>query len=120
MYINLFDIELPLLLFISHIEEIILLELDIFESTETIILAITGIFSLMLLGLSISAYLKTRLNKILFAAAAFALFGIQLLVESLEEHFETLLDTEFMSIVTASMTLGILVLFFLAIVKKNN
>lgn len=95
-----------------------LLELDIFESTETIILAITGIFSLLLLGLSISAYLKTRLNKILFAAAAFALFGIQLLVESLEENIE-FLDTEFISIITSAMTLGILVLFFLAIVKKK-
>ena len=115
MYIN-FDTILSLLFVHSGM----LLELDIFEGTETIILAITGMFSLLLLGLSISAYLKTRLNKILFAAAAFALFGIQLLVESLEEHFETLLDTEFMSIVTASMTLGILVLFFLAIVKKNN
>ncbi len=95
-----------------------LLELDIFKSTETIILAITGIFSLLLLGLSISAYLKTRLNKILFAAAAFALFGIQLLIESLEENIE-FLDTEFISIITSAMTLGILVLFFLAIVKKK-
>ncbi|TVP41794.1 hypothetical protein [Candidatus Nitrosocosmicus arcticus] len=96
-----------------------LLELDIFESTETIILAITGIFSLLLLGLSISAYLKTRLNKILFAAAAFALFGIQLLIESLEENIE-FLDMQFISIITSAMTLGILVLFFLAIVKKSR
>lgn len=110
-----FDMTLPLLFFHSGL----LLELDIFESTETVILAITGIFSLLLLGLSISAYIKTRLNKILFAAAAFALFGIQLLIESLEENIE-FFDTQFMSIITAAMTLGILVLFFLAIVKKNN
>lgn len=110
-----FDMTLPLLFVHSGL----LLELDIFESTETVILAITGIFSLLLLGLSISAYIKTRLNKILFAAAAFALFGIQLLIESLEENIE-FFDTQFMSIITAAMTLGILVLFFLAIVKKNN
>ena len=110
-----FDMTLPLLFVHSGL----LLELDIFESTETVILAITGIFSLLLLGLSISAYIKTRLNKILFAAAAFALFGIQLLIESLEENIE-FFDTQFMSIITATMTLGILVLFFLAIVKKNN
>lgn len=97
-----------------------LLQIDSYEGIETIILAITGIFSLLLLGISISAYRKTGLKRILFAAAAFALFGIQLLVESLEENVEFLLDTEFMSIVTASMTLGILILFFLAIVKKNN
>ena len=110
-----FDMTLPLLFVNSGL----LLELDVFESTETVILAITGIFSLLLLGLSISAYIKTRLNKILFAAAAFALFGIQLLIESLEENIE-FFDTQFMSIITATMTLGILVLFFLAIVKKNN
>jgi hypothetical protein len=96
-----------------------LLELDIYESTETIILAITGIFSLLLLALSISAYMKSRLNKILFAAAAFALFGIQLLIESLEENIE-FLDTQLISIITSAMTLGILILFFLAIIKKSR
>ena len=110
-----FDTILPMLFVHSGM----LLELDIFESTETIILAITGIFSLLLLGLSISAYMKTRLNKILFAAAAFALFGIQLLIESLEENIE-FLDTQFISIITSAMTLGILLLFFLAIVKKSR
>jgi hypothetical protein len=114
MYIN-FDTILSLLFIHSGM----LLELDLFESTETIILAITGIFSLLLLGLSISAYLKTRLNKILFAAAAFALFGIQLLIESLEENIE-FLDTQFVSIITSAVTLGILVLFFFAIVKKSS
>ena len=51
-----FDMTLPMLFVHSGM----LLELDIFENTETIILAITGIFSLLLLGLSISAYMKTR------------------------------------------------------------
>jgi len=97
-----------------------LLQIDSYEGIETIILTIAGIFSLLLLGISISAYAKTGLKRILFAAAAFAIFGIQLLVESLEENFEFLLDTEFISIVTAAMTLCILVLFFLAIVRKNN
>ena len=114
MYV-IFDMTFPLLFVHSGM----LLELDLFESTETIILATTGIFSLLLLGLSISAYMKTRLNKILFAAAAFALFGIQLLIESLEENIE-FFDTQFISVITSAMTLGILVLFFLAIVKKNN
>lgn len=110
------DLVIPLLI----INVMPLLQIDSYEGIETIILAITGIFSLLLLGISISAYRKTGLKRILFAAAAFALFGIQLLVESLEENIEFLFDTEFMSIVTASMTLGILLLFFLAIVKKNN
>jgi len=110
-----FDATLPLLFVYAGM----FLELNVIEGIETIILTITGIFSLLLLGLSISAYRKTGLKKILFAATAFALFGVQLLVESLEENFD-FLDTDIMSIIMTSMTLGILILFFLAIVKKNN
>lgn len=92
---------------------------DIFENVETVIVAVTGIFSLLLLALSISAYRKTGLRKIMYAAAAFALFGIQLLFESIEDTFEVL-DIGYGSVITSSMTLAILVLFFLAIVQKNK
>jgi hypothetical protein len=95
------------------------LQTEVFEDVETVIMAVTGIFSLLLLALSISAYRKTGIKKIIYAAAAFALFGIQLLFESLEEVIEVL-DTGFGSIITSSMTLAILVLFFLAIVQKNR
>jgi hypothetical protein len=95
------------------------LQTEVFEDVETVIMAVTGIFSLLLLALSISAYKKTGITKIIYAAAAFALFGIQLLFESMEEIFEVL-DTGFGSIITSSMTLAILVLFFLAIVQKNR
>jgi hypothetical protein len=95
----------------------LLLQTQVFEDTETVIVAITGIFSLLLLALSISAYKKTGIRKILYAAAAFALFGIQLLFESFEDIFEVW-DTGFGSVITASMTLAILVLFFLAITQK--
>jgi hypothetical protein len=67
----------------------------------------------------ISAYRKTGLKKIIYAAAAFGLFAIQLLIESLEETFEVL-DTGYGSVITSSLTLAILVLFFLAIVQKNK
>ena len=97
----------------------LLLQTDLFENVETIIIAVTGIFSLLLLALSISAYRKTGLKKIIYAAAAFALFGIQLLFESLEEIFEVL-DTGYGYVITSSMTLAILILFFLAIVQKNK
>ena len=95
------------------------LQTDIFENIETIIVAVTGIFSLLLLALSISAYRKTGSKRIIYAAMAFALFGIQLLFESLEDTIEAL-DTGYGSVITSSMTLAILVLFFLAIVQKNK
>jgi hypothetical protein len=94
------------------------LQTEVFENVETAIVAATGIFSLLLLALSISAYRKTGLKKIVYAAAAFALFGIQLLFDSLEETFKVL-DTSYGSVIAASMTLAILVLFFLAIVQKK-
>ena len=81
-------------------------------------MAVTGIFSLLLLALSISAYRRTGLKKIIYARH-FALFGIQLLFDSFEDTFEVL-DIGHGSVITSSMTLAILVLFFLAIVQKNK
>jgi hypothetical protein len=96
---------------------ILLLQTQVFDNVEIIIIAVTGFFSLLLLALSISAYRKTGFRNIIYAAAAFAIFGIQLLFESFKDTFETW-DTGVGSVITASMTLAILVLFFLAIVKR--
>ena len=97
----------------------LLLQTEFFDSIESAIQAATGIFSILLLALSISAYRRTGFKKIIYAAAAFALFAVQLLFESLEDTFEVL-DTGYGSVLASSMTLAILVLFFLAIVQKNK
>jgi hypothetical protein len=110
-----FGLEIMLLIAFSGL----LLQTDLFENVETIIIAVTGIFSLLLVALSISAYRRTGLKKVIYAATAFALFGIQLLFEPVEETFEVL-DTGYGSVITSSMTLAILILFFLAIVQKNK
>jgi hypothetical protein len=96
----------------------LLLQSELFEGIERTIQAATGIFSVLLLALSISAYRRTGLKKIIFAAVAFALFAVQLLIESLEDTFEVL-DTGYGSVITSAMTLAILVLFFIAIVQKK-
>ena len=90
-----------------------------YDSIESVILAATGIFSLLLLALSILAYKRTGLKKIIFAAIAFSLFAVQLLLESIEDIF-LLGDLPIMDILSSAMTLAILVLFFLAIVRKNS
>ena len=90
-----------------------------YDSMESAILAATGIFSLLLLALSILAYRRTGLRKIIFAAIAFSLFAVQLLLESIEDIF-LLGDLPIMDILSSAMTLAILVLFFLAIVRKSN
>jgi hypothetical protein len=96
-----------------------LFEEEWYESIESVILAATGIFSLLLLALSILAYKRTHIKKIVFAAIAFSLFAIQLILGSLEEAFGILEEPPIGDILISSMTLAILVLFFLAIVKKE-
>jgi hypothetical protein len=91
-----------------------------YESIESIILAASGVFSLLLLSLSVLAYKRTGIKKIIFAAIAFSLFAIQLILEALEETTGILEEPPIGDILSSAMTLAILVLFFLAIVRKNN
>ncbi len=77
-----------------------------------------GIFSIILFALCITAYRNTGIKKILFAAAAFGLFAIQLLVDSLEDYIE-FFEEGITDILVALITLAILILFFVAIVKKR-
>jgi hypothetical protein len=85
--------------------------------TQAIKIAIAA-FSLLLLGLSISAYRKTAIKRILYAAIAFGLFAIQMFFDYLEDAAEGF-DTAYSDIIFYGITLAILVLFFVAIVRKR-
>ena len=85
--------------------------------TQAIKIAIAA-FSLLLLALSISAYRKTAFKKILYAAVAFGLFAIQMFVDYLEDAVEAF-DTPYTDVIFFGITLAILVLFFMAIVRKR-
>jgi len=80
-------------------------------------IAIVG-FSLILFGLTIKAYVVSGLKKILFAAGAFGLFSINLFFEYAEETFDWFEDTE-SEIISTFIFLIILILFFVAIIKKK-
>jgi len=93
-----------------------------FEPYEPIMQAIKiaiAAFSLLLLGLSISAYRKTTLKRILYAAIAFGLFAIQMFFDYLEDAVEGF-DTAYSDIIFYGITLAIVVLFFLAIDRKKQ
>ena len=75
-------------------------------------------FSLLLLGLSISAYRKTAFKGIIYAAIAFGLFAAQLLFDYLEDTIESLAQP-YNDAIYYAMTLAILVFFFLAIVRRK-
>jgi hypothetical protein len=85
--------------------------------TQAIKIAIAA-FSLLLLALSISAYKRTALKRILYASIAFGLFAIQMFFDYLEDAVETF-DTAYTDIIFFGITLAILVLFFMAIVRKK-
>ncbi len=86
---------------------------------EGIIKVIIVVFALLLLTVSISAYKRLRIKKMAYAAGAFSLFAIQLLYEYLEQHFH-FLDLPYPDIILASITLAIVVLFFIAILKNDR
>lgn len=96
----------------------VLLEIDLFDGLENTIAVGIGIFSLLLLALSITAYRKTGLRITIYAIIIFALFAIQ----QLFDYFENIipeLDTPVTGVLVDSLTLIILVLFFLAIVRPK-
>jgi hypothetical protein len=76
-------------------------------------------FSVLLFGLSISAYRKTALKGIIYAAAAFGLFSVQLFFDYAEDAVEGW-EQPYNDVIYYAMTLGILILFFLAVVRRNK
>lgn len=95
----------------------IFLQIEQFSVDEVIEFGII-VFSLVLFGLSLSAYRNSGLKRILFAAGAFALFAVQLGLDYIEEFFD-FLEEDSTDIILSLVTLGILILFFLAIVKRK-
>ena len=110
--ISLFLPQIPVL----DVEEFDEIEIEHFDDIEFGIDAVIGVFALLLFSLSILAYKRTRLKMMVYAAGAFVLFAIQLLLQSLEETYD-FLESPLTDIMTSALTLAILVLFFLAIVR---
>jgi len=75
-------------------------------------------FSVLLLGLSLSAYKKTALKSVIYAAVAFGLFAAQLLFDYLEDAVQGWQQPH-NDVIFYAMTLAILVLFFLAVVRRR-
>jgi hypothetical protein len=94
--------------------------IGIYDTIEGIIYLIAAIFSIILLALSITAYRNTGLKKIKYAIVAFGLFAAFLLDEYLETTFKASVYILFTDLILPSMTLAVVVLFFLAIIKKDS
>lgn len=77
------------------------------------------VLSISLFALSLIAFRRSGLTRILFASAAFALFAIQLFLELGDDLINFVSDVE-ADIILSVITLAILLLFFLAILRKNS
>ena len=93
-------------------------EIDSFESLENGVALGIAIFSILLLALSINAFKKTGLKVTIYAIIIFALFAVQQFIDYLDNIFVEL-DIPITDVIISSMTLAILVLFFLAIVRTK-
>jgi hypothetical protein len=91
---------------------------DPFEGLENALALGIGIFSILLLALSITAYRKTGLKLTIYAIIIFPLFAIQQFLDFVDDIFVTL-DVPVTDVIISSLTLAILLLFFLAIVRTR-
>lgn len=96
----------------------IFLQTEVLEPSSIVELTII-IFSIILFALAITAYKNNRVKRMGFAAAAFALFAIDLFVSYADDIFDYI-DDEGLDLVSSIITLGILLLFFFAIVSKKK
>lgn len=106
------------MLTLSKIFLSVISEIDSFERLENGIALGIAIFSLLLLALSITAFKKTGLKVTIYAIIIFALFAIQQFLEYLGEIY-IILDTPIIDVLISSMTLAILVVFFLAVIRTK-
>lgn len=93
------------------------LEIESFGLESVIKLVILGL-SLVLFALSITAYRDIGIKRILFASAAFALFAIQFFIDFIVDYF-VFLQEDVTDVLVLLFPLGILILFFVAVVKQK-
>ena len=80
---------------------------------------VSGLFAALLCGLSLLAYMKLKLKRILFVSIAFGLFAIRTIVA----HFDLFMpevESSIIEMTLAIMTFVALSLFFVAIVRKER
>ncbi len=78
----------------------------------------SGIFAAFLLVLSLLSYRNTKAKRLLFVSAAFGLFSIRTIIFTRLDSFISEIQTGTIEIVLSLTGFVILILFFMAIVKK--
>jgi len=92
-----------------------------FKTTQIHLVVKLGVlaFCVLLFALTFTAYVNTRSRKIAFASAAFGVFAIQQFFTYIDEYMFNIIRDDIRYAFSSAMLLLILILFFLAIVKKD-
>ncbi|HEX7275574.1 MAG TPA: hypothetical protein VF248_08185, partial [Nitrososphaeraceae archaeon] len=86
-------------------------------NADELVEILVGVFALFLFALSISAFRTFKLKKMVFAIAAFGLFAVESFIDYLEDVVP-LLDAPYVDLILAVISFVILILFFIALVKR--
>jgi hypothetical protein len=95
-----------------------LVDFDQGFQTQEVLDSAIAIFALVLLALSLSAYRKTRLRRLLLVSVAFGLFAVEVGIRQLDA-FVFALGFQTEQIIVGAMEFIILLLFFLAVVVRD-
>ena len=95
-----------------------LVDFDQRFETEELLNGGIVLFALLLLALTLSAYRKTRLRRLLLVSAAFGLFAVEVAVRQLDA-FVLAVGFQTEQVIITVMELVVLLLFFLAIVVRK-
>jgi hypothetical protein len=94
------------------------LDVDQGQEIQMVLDAAIAVFALVLFALSLSAYRRTRLRRLLLVSAAFILFAVEVGIAQLDDFvFAVGYRTDL--IIVAAMEFVILFLFFFAVVSKD-
>ncbi len=95
-----------------------LLNFDQGLESQEVLDAAVGVFALLLFALSLSAYQKTHLRRLLVVSVSFALFAVEVAIRQLDVIvFAVGYQTDL--VITTILELLILLLFFIAVVIKK-
>ena len=89
-----------------------------FVDADEIVEILVGVFALFLFALSISSFRTFKIKKMIFAIAAFGLFAVESFIDYLEDVIP-LLDTPYIDLLLAIISLITLILFFIALIKRK-
>ena len=122
MFAELYNINILSIFPINLESHEILLQSGILQTygiSQHLISLFTGIFSVLLLVLSISSYKKTGLKNVMYAGCAFGLYAVRFFIDSFDE-IHNIIDDNQTNLLNSVINLAILIFFFLAIIKRNK